>query len=158
MKIFCYLSLFLFLSLPTSFSATSTESAPDWKKSATELKKKEFIMEQAAQDILGNIDVWLNIINEIDGAATTAWAVILGDKLPSQPVGVITVLAGLPQDSSLVDFACPRPFIEGTASDEEIALYYKRSLQTLESFIMVAPEKEHIRKVCLANIKKFFKQ
>jgi hypothetical protein len=120
-------------------------------------KMNNFILNGAARDISDNIPVWLKLKQSADGASGEDWWTVLGDKIPSQPIGVIDVLSLIPDDKIPLIYEiqaiCPRPFVEGTP-DYVMEPWMNRAIATLSSFTMNDPKKEKIRRECLENIKK----
>ncbi|MDR0477948.1 MAG: hypothetical protein LBH14_08470 [Desulfobulbaceae bacterium] len=120
------------------------------------IKTNSFILNGAARDISDNISVWLKLKQTADGGSGEMWTIVLGDKIPSQPIAVIDVLSLIPHDkiplTDEIRDVCPRPFMEG-AQEYEMEDWMNRAIATLSSFTMNDPKKEKIRQECLANIK-----
>jgi len=113
-------------------------------------KMDNFILNGAAQDISDNIPLWVKLNKTLDAGSGEEWRLVLGDKIPSQPIGVIDVLSLTSHEE--IQYVCPRPFVEGT-QNYEMEDWMNRAITTLSSFAMNDPKKEKIRQECLQNIK-----
>jgi len=120
-------------------------------------KIDNFTLDGAAKDISDNIPLWVKLKQTFDAGSAEAWTMVLGDKIPSQPIGVIDVLSLIPHDrvplTDEIQAICPRPFLEGT-QNYEMEDWMNRAIATLSSFTMNDPKKEKIRQECLENIKR----
>jgi len=114
------------------------------------IKMNSFILKGAAQDMSDNIPLWVRLRHTLDAGSAEDWQIVLGDKIPSQPIAVIDVLSLTPHED--IQYVCPRPFVEGTQT-YEMEDWMNRAITTLSSFTMNDPKKEKIRQECLQNIK-----
>lgn len=114
-------------------------------------KKADFILQQAALDVNGNIPLFIELRGELDGVSALGWRLSLARQIPAQPVAVIEVLSVLPAD---IETVCLAPFMEG-AEDYEVSDWEKAAQAVLESFTMRDAGKEKTRQACLRNIKKY---
>lgn len=127
---------------------SSESSAVDRDKAANKILRMDYIMEKAAEDISANVSLWVELRDEVDAATGEGWIYSLSVKIPSQPLGVIEVLArtGYPADN-----LCMPRFIE--PEDYVVEEWSRRSIAALESFVMHDEKREGIRRDCLESIK-----
>ena len=116
------------------------------------IKINEFTMSGASQDISANISLWVGITKETSSVSLSeGWPIVLGDKIPSQPIAVIEVLSLINHDE--IRCVCPRPFMEGSEI-YEMEQWMNSAINSLSSFTMNDPKKDKIRIECLERIKK----
>ena len=144
------LSLLAVLPLVTlSVPAKAQSQSERMEQAKNDLKKKDYIMNEASLDIAADVSLWVQLRGEVDAASGEGWVYSLSVKIPSQPLGVIEVMAqtGFPA----AQLCIPR-FIE--AEDYVVDQWTRRSVAALESFNMVDEKREKIRRDCLESIKK----
>ena len=136
------------LILAGSAQAGAQEASERMERSRNDLKKKDYIMNEASRDIAADVSLWVQLRGEVDAASGEGWIYSLSVKIPSQPLGVIEVLAetGFPAEQ-----LCRPRFIE--AEDYVLDQWTRRSVAALESFSMVEEKREGIRRRCLESIK-----
>lgn len=105
-------------------------------------------IEMAVENISENIPVLKKILAELDDAETALWRIHTADKIPSQAVAVIELMAATNIDP---DCMCPRRFFEGERRFV-IEAWMNKAVSALESFTMKEPRKERIRRECLERI------
>ena len=94
---------------------------------------------------------------ETDAAVAKDWEILIADKIPTQPVAVIQLLAHMNNampDVIYVQKMCPRDFIEDTASYDQMVDWMERAATALEVFTMIDPREEAMRRACLEEIQK----
>jgi hypothetical protein len=109
-------------------------------------QRLEYIMDKASEHIENNTKLFVELASEVDGVSGLAWGIILGQKLTSQPLGVINVLSMIKNDA--IKQVCSPTFVEGT-EDYEINDWLDTSIRVLGSFTMKEKSKENIRINCL---------
>lgn len=144
MRIIIY---FLFFSF-TLISISQAEDISSLYHPSDNTKMNNFIMDKASQDISSNISIWVKLKNELQGENALGWELILGDKIPSQPIAVIEIISLTKTDIASI---CPRHFMEGSEY-YEIERWMNRAIDTLNSFTMTDSSKDDIRKQCLLKI------
>lgn len=101
---YAILLLSFFCCSSVIYADSITQAQEDTKNS---MKMNEFIMNGAAQDISVNISLWVSLIKKTESVhLSESWPIVLGDKIPSQPVAVIEVL-NLIEDNNIEE-VCPR--------------------------------------------------
>ena len=114
-------------------------------------------IEKATEDISGNIPFLIAVHAETDAAVAKDWEILIADKIPTQPVAVIQLLAHMNNampDVIYVQKMCPRDFIEDTASYDQMVDWMERAATALEVFTMIDPREEAMRRACLEEIQK----
>ena len=142
----------LFFLLPAT-QGVQTHAAPDRNEklqARVEGNARIHGIANAVKDISKNIQTLTKILLELEDAQKGRWYMLTADKLPSQPVAVIELMAATDVDP---DCMCPRQFPE-SESRSVIDAWMNRAVAALNSFEMHDPRKENVRKKCLGNIMK----
>ena len=139
----------LFFLLPAA-QETQTHAAPGRDEARVERSARIHDIANAVKDISENIRTLKNLLLELEDAQKGEWHMLTADKLPSQPVAVIELMAAANVDP---DCMCPRQFPE-SESRSVIKAWMNRSIVALNSFRMHDLRKENVRKECLGNIMK----
>jgi hypothetical protein len=105
--------------------------------------------DKAVEDIASNIPLLILIRKDFGESALLEWAIPIAEKLPSQPVAVVQLMALV--DNS-IDQICPRMVIEESISFFEFKSWMERSAASLESFTMNDAKAEITRRACLQKI------
>ncbi len=114
-------------------------------------------IEKAAEDIARNMLFLIAVHAETDAATAEAWEIDIADKIPTQPVAVIQLMAHMHNELPDIIYAqkmCPRVFIEDTASYDQMIDWMERAAAALEAFTMIDPQEEAMRRACLEEIQK----
>ena len=119
-----------------------------WLQREIKDKKMDYIMNEASLDISADVDLWVQLGSEVDASYGLGWRHTLARKIPSQPVGVIEIAARTDYPASQL---CTVPFIE--EEDYIVDRWCRRSIEALESFVMVDGKREAIRRQCLEEIR-----
>lgn len=106
--------------------------------------------DKALEDIAANIPLLILIRKDFGESALLEWAIPIAEKLPSQPVAVVQLMALV--DNS-IDQICPRMVIADTISFPEFTNWMERSVASLESFAMKDVDADTIRQACLRKIR-----
>ncbi len=139
----------LFFLLPAA-QGVQTHAAPDRDETRQARMEGNARIHEAVKDIAKNSHALEALLLELEDAQKGQWYMLTADKLPSQPMAVIELMAAADVDP---DCMCPRQFPE-SESRSVIDAWINRSIVALNSFRMHDPRKENIRKECLGNIMK----
>jgi hypothetical protein len=142
----------LFFLLPAA-QGVQTHATPDrdeTRQAQVEENARIHDIAKAVKDIAENSHALEELLLGIEDAQKVQWYMLTADKLPSQPVAVIDLMAAADVDP---DCMCPRQFPE-SESRSVIDAWMRRSIAALNSFRMHDPRKENVRKECLGNIMK----
>jgi hypothetical protein len=141
--------LMLICVLPVFPRDVTDHAAPhDWQAVRDKEKQQDYVIEKAAEDISDNITLLCSVLQELDEGSVAGWYVHTADKLPSQPVAVIELMAASHVE---VQDMCPRQFYEGT-EHHVMEAWMKKAMKALSAFAMTDIHKDTIRRRCLEEI------
>ena len=121
---------------------------PDWQAIHDKEKQQDFVIEKAVENISDNITLLCRVLHELDEGSVAGWHVRTADRLPSQPVAVIELMAASHVD---VQDMCPRQFYEGT-QHHVMEAWMRKAKKALSAFTMTDSRKDAIRRRCLEKI------
>jgi len=145
------LVMILFLLPPgqdTSIRPSTDKHVPNLKRVEHMAHRHE--IEKAVENISENIPALKKILTELDDSEAALWRMHTADKIPSQAVAVIELMAATGIDP---DGMCPRRFFAGERRFV-ITDWMNKAAFALDAFTMKKPRKEKIRKECLENIQR----
>ena len=129
-------------------NATIHAAPQDWQAIRDKEKQQDFVIEKAVENISENISLLCHVLHELDEGSVAGWYVHTADKLPSQPVAVIELMAASHVE---VQDMCPRQFYEGT-EHHVMEAWMRKAMRALSTFTMTDSRKDTIRRRCLEKI------
>jgi hypothetical protein len=127
----------------------TAHAAPhDWQAVRDKEKQQDYVIEKAAENISDNITLLCRVLQELDEGSVAGWYVHTADKLTSQPVAVIELMAA---SHAEVQDMCPRQFYEGT-EHHVMEAWMRKAVKALSAFTMKNNRKDTIRRQCLEKI------
>lgn len=139
------LTLLLCLLISTGSSAEeNTKLSNDVFEEIT----KEYSLKYAAQNLEKNKEIYLKMLEKVDGASASAWKKILGDNIISQPIAALEIIS---LSKMNIESICP-PFFGEDTPDSVINDWNQNAIDVLKSFQMTDKEDERTRQMCLKSI------
>lgn len=127
---------------------TNHVSSQDWQAIRDREKQQDFVIAKATENISENITLLCRVLQELNEGDVAGWYVQTADKLPSQPVAVIELMAA---SRAEVQDMCPRQFYEGT-EHHVMEAWMQKAMKALSAFTMMDSGKDAIRRRCLEEI------